>query len=79
MADHSLESLFQKNKDGIRNKPCLEREMVEKLSRKHSSDLGWVAVAWLDFGVMTIFDHDNISCSSIVLLAQKPTHDIETL
>ena len=53
--------------------------MVEKLSRKHSSDLGWVAVAWLDFGVMTIFDHDNISCSSIVLLAQKPTNDIETL
>ena len=39
MADPSLESLFQINKDGIRNKPCLEREMVEKLSRKHSYDL----------------------------------------
>ena len=33
MADPTLESLFQINKDGIRNKLCLEREMVEKLSR----------------------------------------------
>ena len=39
MADPSLESLFQINKDGIRNKPSLEREMVEKISRKHSNDL----------------------------------------
>ena len=39
MADPTLESLFQINKDGIRNKLCLEREMVEKLSRKHSNDL----------------------------------------
>ena len=39
MADHPLESLSQINKDAIRNKQCLEREMVEKLSRKHSNDL----------------------------------------
>ena len=39
MADHSLESLSQINKDAIRNNPCLEREIVEKFSRKHSNDV----------------------------------------
>ena len=39
MADHSLESLLQINKDGIRNKPYLEREIAETLCRKHSIDL----------------------------------------
>ena len=36
MADLSLESLLQINKDGIRNKPYLEREIARTLCRKHS-------------------------------------------
>ena len=36
MADLSLESLLQINKDGIRNKPYLEREIAKTLWRKHS-------------------------------------------
>ena len=39
MADHSLESLLQINKDGIRNKPELEIEIAETLCKKHSNDL----------------------------------------
>ena len=39
MADHSLESLLQINKDGIRSKPYLEVEIAETLCRKHSNDL----------------------------------------
>ena len=39
MADPTLESLLQINKDARRNKLCLEREMGEKLSRQHSNNL----------------------------------------
>ena len=39
MADHSLESLLQIKKDGLINKPYLEIEIAETLSRKHSNDL----------------------------------------
>ena len=39
MADPSLESLLQINKDGIRNNAYLEREIAETLCRKHSIDL----------------------------------------
>ena len=39
MADHSLESLLQINKDGIRNKPELAIEIAETLCKKHSNDL----------------------------------------
>ena len=39
MADHSLESLLQINKDGIRNKLEIEIEIAETLCRKHSIDL----------------------------------------
>ena len=39
MADHSLESLLQINKDGIRNKPYLEREIAETLCGKRLIDL----------------------------------------
>ena len=35
--DHSLESLLQINKDGIRTKSHLERELTEKLCRKWHS------------------------------------------
>ena len=36
MADHSLESLLQINKDGIRNKPKLEIEIAETLCKKNT-------------------------------------------
>ena len=39
MADHSLESLLQIKKDGLINKPYLEIEIAETLSRKHSNVL----------------------------------------
>ena len=39
MADPSLESLLQINKDGIRNNAYLEREIAETFCRKHSIDL----------------------------------------
>ena len=39
MADHSLESLLQINKDGIRNKPYLEIEIAETIGRKHPNGL----------------------------------------
>ena len=39
MADHSLESLLQINKDGIRNKLEIEIEIAETFFKKHLNDL----------------------------------------
>ena len=48
MADPSLESFLQINKDGIRNNAYLEREIAETFCRKHSIDLQGTNIIMLE-------------------------------
>ena len=70
MADHSLESLLQINKDGIKTKYQLEWELTEKFCRKEHSIPKWYSIC----------DHDHINYSFIFFYVKekKPTNDIES-
>ena len=71
MADPTLESLFQINKDGIRNKLCLEREMVEKLSRKHSNDL--LGPNTFELGILNLEPGIGVKIVQFSQLEYKPS------